>query len=67
MNKIIIICHHKIIIVIIMDTCLDKLGINIRMGLLQKTAWLGTARILEKGVGKVILWLLDYGTLASLV
>ena len=31
-----------------LDTWLDKLGITIRMGLLQKTALLGTARILRK-------------------
>ena len=29
-----------------LDTWLDKLGITIRTGLLQKTALLGTARIL---------------------
>ena len=31
-----------------LDTWLDKLGITIRTGLLQKTALLGTARILRK-------------------
>ena len=31
-----------------LDTWLDKLGITIRTGLLQKTASLGTARILRK-------------------
>ena len=31
-----------------LDTWLDELGITIRMGLLQKTALLGTARILRK-------------------
>ena len=31
-----------------LDTLLDKLGITIRTGLLQKTALLGTARILRK-------------------
>ena len=31
-----------------LDTWLDKLGITIRAGLLQKTALLGTARILRK-------------------
>ena len=31
-----------------LDTWLDKLGITIRMGLLQKTAFLGTSRILRK-------------------
>ena len=33
-----------------LDTWLDKLGITIRTGLLQKTALLGTARILRKVV-----------------
>ena len=37
-----------IIIIIRLDTWLDKLGITIRTGLLQKTASLGTARILRK-------------------
>jgi len=36
-----------------LGTWLDKLGITIMMRLLQKTALLGTARILRKGVGKV--------------
>ena len=36
-----------------LGTWLDKLGATIRMRLLQKTALLGTARILRKGVGKV--------------
>ena len=36
-----------------LGTWLDKLGTTIRMRLLQKTALLGTARILRKGVGKV--------------
>ena len=31
-----------------LDTWLDKLGITIRTGLLQKTALLGTTRILRK-------------------
>ena len=31
-----------------LDTWLDELGITIRMGLLQKTTLLGTARILRK-------------------
>ena len=31
-----------------LDTWLDKLGITIRTGLLQKAALLGTARILRK-------------------
>ena len=35
-----------------LDTWLDKLGITIRAGLLQKTALLGTARILRKVLEK---------------
>ena len=31
-----------------LDVWLEKLGVTIRMGLLQKTALLGTARILRK-------------------
>jgi len=31
-----------------LDRCLDKLGIIIRRGLMQKTALLGAARILRK-------------------
>ena len=31
-----------------LDAWLEKLGVTIRMGLLQKTALLGTARILRK-------------------
>ena len=31
-----------------LDTRLDKLGITIRMGLLQRTALLGEARVLRK-------------------
>ena len=35
-----------------LDTWLDKLGITVRTGLLQKTALLGTARILGKVLEK---------------
>ena len=46
------------------DTWLDKLRITIRIGLLQKTALLGTARILRKCVGKVKEKELSLGPLA---
>ena len=59
---IIIIIQHEVVLVVVgarrtvrkrLGTWLHKLGATIRMRLLQKTALLGTARILRKGVGRV--------------